>query len=135
MQLSSDIECQQVLVNTKRLKEDPSLARISIAKWLSRAEVDKVKHLRKQCCDLNKDCPPDVSGRKLYMVISGRLMKRVEDGKLQRIPPTTPTNTSIAFPLSSAGSQKKEEGGSQVAPIGSPKIALLTVMNGTQLAL
>ena len=135
MQLSTDIECQQVLVNTKRLKEDPSLVGISIAKWLSRAEVDKVKNLRKQCSDLNKDCPPDASGRKPYVVISGRLMKRAEDGKLHRAPSTTPTNTSIAFPFSSAGSLKNEVGGSQVAPIESPKIASLTVTDGTQLAL
>ena len=106
VQLSSDVECQQVLVNTKHLKEDPSLAGISIAKWLSRAEVDKVKHLRKQCSDLNKNCPPDVSGRKPYVVISGRLMKRIEDGKMQRVSPTIPTNTSIAFLFLSAGNKK-----------------------------
>ena len=129
MQLSLDTECQQVLVNVKRLKEDPYLAGIGLVKWLPRAEVDKVKNFRKQCSDLNKDCPPDASGRKPYVVISGRLMKLVDDGKLQRIPPTTPTKTSIAFPLLSAGSPKNEIGGNQAAPFRSPKISSKTVVD------
>ena len=94
-----------------------------------------MKNLREQCNDLNKDCPPDASGRKPYVVISGRIMKRIEDGKLQRVPPTTPTKTGIAFPLPSAGSPKNEIGGNQAAPVESLKITSKTFVNGTRLAL
>ena len=124
-----------MLINAKRLKEDPSLAGISIAKCLPRAKIDQVKNLREQYSGLNKDCPPNAFGSKPYVVISGRLIKQVEGGKLQRVLSNTPKKTGIALLLPSAGSPKNGVGGTQAAPVGSLKIASKTVVNGTQLAL
>ena len=53
-----------------------------IGQFLSRDELNKVKVLRKKCDDLNKDLSIGPGNRKLFVVWSGKLMKRDNNGKL-----------------------------------------------------
>jgi hypothetical protein len=82
VELSASIDCNQLLAAFKRLKHDCSATGISIARWIQRSEMAKHNVLRQRCQTLNSSAVPMADGRKPYIVISGRLMKRAADGKL-----------------------------------------------------
>ena len=58
---------------------------IRIAKWLPRNEFNKLKQLWQQCDTLNSKEPALLSGKRLYVIIRGRLMTRSADGKLNSV--------------------------------------------------
>ena len=98
-------DVSSILNNTKFLKEDKYYAGVNLCKWLSREELINLKRFRPQCIDLNKAHSADAHGHKPFIVISGKLMKRDEYGKLQ------------AFSNAPVSSQSKNaKVGSHVAP-------------------
>ena len=58
---------------------------IRIAKRLPRNEFNKLKQLWQQCDTLNSKEPALLNGKRPYVVISGRLMTRFADGKLNGV--------------------------------------------------
>ena len=83
VELLSRYERSSLLSAASKLKEDPRTASIRIAPWLQKNEFDKVKALREHCKQLNSSAAPTADGRKPFFVISGKLMTRNANGKLQ----------------------------------------------------
>ena len=83
VELQSKYERSSLLSAASKLKEDPRTASIRIAPWLQKDEFDKVKALREHCKQLNSSAAPTADGRKPFFVISGKLMTRNANGKLQ----------------------------------------------------
>ena len=84
VEFQSKYERSSLLSAASKLKEDPRTASIRIAPWLQKDEFDKVKALREHCKQLkNSSAAPIADGRKPFFVISGKLMTRNANGKLQ----------------------------------------------------
>ena len=105
LQLASD--CKFILSNAWSLKRESQFAGISIAQFLTREQLDRIKVLRIRCDELNKNHPIDTKGRKVFVVISGKLMKRGADGKMQQFKDSiTPmVNASLGNHAPSAANQ------------------------------
>ena len=80
-ELSTSLDCDHLLSAAKKLKTDHAMANITVARWISQEEMEKVKLLRSRCKTLNSTEMPSADGRKPYFVISGRIMKKTTDGK------------------------------------------------------
>ena len=75
-ELSTFLDCDHLLPAAKKLKTDHAMANITVARWIPREEMEKVKLLRSRCETLNSTEMPSADGRKPYLVISGQIMKR-----------------------------------------------------------
>ena len=80
--LKSQSDQNQLLNSTCQLKGSSKYASIHSDHWLSKEKLDQVKSFRRRCKELNKKEVQDPSSKKKYKVISGRLMKHSDDGKL-----------------------------------------------------
>lgn len=119
---------RNILLQASRfLKDDPSTAKIFITKWLQPVELKKLKSTQERCRLLNGKSPVMKSGRKPYVVISGKLFERTIDGLLRSVPDNI-GNDIIDKKLSKddhlgvrttdkSSSPKNECGGSHVAPL------------------
>ena len=83
VELGTAVDCRYVLSHAKWLSDNSATACVHIGPLLSRAELDNMKNLRQLCSDLNKNAQPDRRGRKRYFILSGKLMTRTDDGKLE----------------------------------------------------
>ena len=68
---------------------------LRIAKWLQKEELDKIKKLRERCCELNDKACALPNGKKPYVVISGRIRVRTQDGKLRPWIKEPPTSSGV----------------------------------------
>ena len=69
--------------NAKCLKKDKYYTGVNVNKRLSREELNYLERMRQQGIDLNKAHSVDANGRKPFIAISEKLMKRDKYGKLQ----------------------------------------------------
>ena len=75
----------KLLKSSKALKEDRSTSAIFFTPWLSAVEMAKLRNLQSRCRQLNDGVLVRKDGRKPYIVISGRLMKRAVNGELSPV--------------------------------------------------
>ena len=80
--LTSAVDCRYVVTHSSLLKDIPVFTKVWIDQFLSRDELNKVKILRKQCDDLNKDHLVGLDNRKLFVARSGKLLKKDNNGQL-----------------------------------------------------
>ena len=92
IELSTADERDQLVASFQRKRKSVN---VSISPWLLPSEMEKIKKLRQRCQDLNSK---SASGDKPYVVISGRLMVRGQDGKLQRVIDTDASQNSSSSP-------------------------------------
>ena len=85
VQLQSASDKMKLLKSSKALKEDRSTSTIFFTPWLSAVEMAKLRNLQSRCRQLNDGVPTRKDGRKPYIVISGRLMKRAVNGELSPV--------------------------------------------------
>ena len=71
-----------VLRNAKFLARTYNQPGVRIAKCLTSAEMKAIKDLKIECSKLNKSCANLSNGKKRYVVIDDRIMKRQDNGKL-----------------------------------------------------
>mgnify|MGYP000626795235 CR=1 FL=1 len=83
VELRSSGDVNFVLSCAKQLSKDAYYSGVYVNKWLSEEEMKNVKYLCQLCFDLNKTLPTDKRGRKPFVLISGKIMKRNAQGKLQ----------------------------------------------------
>jgi len=83
LRLASD--CDYVLSRVNLLRKNSYYDGVYISRWLSQEEMCKLKLLRQRCFDMNKSSTVDSKGRKPYVIISGKLMRRDADGKLAKV--------------------------------------------------
>ena len=81
-ELSTSLDCDHILSAANKLKTDHAMANITVARWIPREEMEKVKLMRSRCEIINSTDMLSADGRKPYLVISGPIMKRTTDGKL-----------------------------------------------------
>ena len=81
--LKSPSDVNFVLSNAKHLRQDKCYSGIYLSKWLFKEEFDNIKLLRQECEDLNKANQDKVNSRRLFVIVSGRIMQRNAYGKLQ----------------------------------------------------
>ncbi len=136
VELCSKEDCDWVLRNSKSLINKAQYAHVKISKCLNTQERQKLKELRDQCSLLNIKAAKCSDGKNRYVVINEHIMKRGDDGKLERFFATStaattldkpdhpkvssPSSVSISAP--SAGKNtalqpKNTNGGGHVAPI------------------
>ena len=75
----------KLLKSSKVLKEDRSTSAIFFTPWLSTVEMAKLRNIQSRCRQLSDGVPVRKDGRKPYIVISGRLMKRAVNGELSHM--------------------------------------------------
>ena len=80
--VSAPSDAERVLLRAHLLKDSTNYSSICIDKWLSREEMNCVKKLRQRCQKLNDSSVKRSDGKKLFIVISGRLMTQSDNGKL-----------------------------------------------------
>ena len=95
-ELSTADERDQLVTSFQRQRKSVN---VSIYPWFLPSEMEKIKKFRQRCQDLNSK---SASGDKPYVVISGRLIVRGQDGKLQRVigadaPQNSSSSTTILF--------------------------------------
>jgi hypothetical protein len=94
VELRSASDASVILARAKSLRKDKYYAGIYISKWLSDEEMKSLKQLRLHCDVLNRDRPVGKDGRKQFIIISGRLMKRNASGRLEAYNDTTASSRS-----------------------------------------
>ena len=120
-------DCEYVLTHANLLRKNDYYSGVYLSRWLSKDEMNKLKVLRLHCEELNKTCASDVKGRKPYLIISGKLMKRESGGKLIKVNDcvSSAAQESVSQPYvrkkqqiksQSATQPKNAPGGSHVAP-------------------
>jgi hypothetical protein len=82
VELRSASDAFLILSRAKRLSDDSYYYNVRISKWLSDVEMKHVKSLREECDSLNLKHPCGKSNRKLFVVVSGKIMKRNLNGRL-----------------------------------------------------
>ena len=80
LELRSANDASNILSRAKHLRHDDYYGGVYINKWLSDDEMNAVKALRRQRDELNKNNKND---SKKFVVVSGKLMQRDTDGRLQ----------------------------------------------------
>ena len=80
LELRTANDASNILSRAKYLRHDAYYGGVYINKWLSNEEIRSIKSLRQQCDELNRYNKND---SKKFVVISGRLMQRDTDGRLQ----------------------------------------------------
>ena len=84
-------KCDQLVASFQRQRK---FVNVSISPWILPSEMEKIRKLRQRCQDLNSK---SASSDKPYVVISGRLMVRGQDDKLNRvIDADAPQNSSCS---------------------------------------
>ena len=69
LKLSSAANYKHILSHSNPLK-DSKITSVYVKQPLSRDDAEKIKNLRKECCDLNKDWKYYSQDRKLFIVVS-----------------------------------------------------------------
>lgn len=122
VELRSASNASIILSRAKHLRYDAYYGGVYINKWLSEDEMNCVKLLRRQCDALNRDLPIDNNGRKRFVVISGKIMQRNSNGRLETYSSNHGDNPVVSHGTSSSSSQrptqqpKNDQGGSRTAP-------------------
>ena len=80
-----------ILSNIRRLKDDAYYTGVKISKWLSAEELRELKSLRQRCNKLNEVSVAGNQMQKKFVVISGKIMVRSANGKLQLYSNSSPT--------------------------------------------
>jgi hypothetical protein len=120
--LSSAADRTRLLQVVKYLKDDRSTSSIFITKWLQPGELSLLRENQKRCRFLNDSAPPLKNGKRPYIVLSGKLMQRLEDGSLRPVPKISVSNNATHSGIDSlppagvASSSKNGAGGSHAAP-------------------
>ena len=83
VELQSTSDKDMMLQLAKYLREDPTTRDIFITPWLRPEELSKLKKLQEQCRILNEKSPKLKGGWKRFIIISGKLMERLANGKLK----------------------------------------------------
>jgi hypothetical protein len=87
LELKSANDAKLVLARAKHLRADEYYAGVFINKWLSETEMKLVREKRRECDNLSKDYPSSHHGRKPFVVVSGTIMQRLSNGRLQAYHP------------------------------------------------
>ncbi len=109
----------QSLSASRNLKNDTSTSKIAFRKWMEQTELAELKSLRLKCTELNSKATPLSDGKLPYIVRSGRLMKKSDDGKFMRVPADSDKTVkpAQAHASKSPGQHAKNAvGGSHVTP-------------------
>ncbi len=85
-----------LLAATTSLRKDDKFHNIKIFGWLYKEEMGQGIILRNQCAKLNEGSSPCKDGRIPYVVISGHIMKRTENGKLRKFDAAEDSKSSDA---------------------------------------
>ncbi len=80
---SSVADRDSVLRSASGLRKHDVYAKVRIAKYLSSEEMTKLKQTRDECKKLNDTSGIQEPGKKQYVVINGKIMKKDADGKLK----------------------------------------------------
>ena len=114
--LPSPSECNRLLDFSNMQWKNLKAAGLHIMQWLSQVDMNKLKQLRLQCNDLNTKATTLPSGKKLFVVISGRLMKHDAAGKLSLVKQESKGNATQQPAAQNNPSQGKAAPTSPVAP-------------------
>jgi hypothetical protein len=130
--LSSLTDCKEVLACASKLRRHDTTYQLRLSSWLSEEEMVKVRCERKRCKELNDKATWTNGSKPPFVVISGVLMTRDNDGKLVPFkepassiaskPEAATSSSSSAVNTPSTGTDslaqsKNEKGGSQAAPL------------------
>ena len=85
VELQSVVERNNLLQASKFLKGHPSTAKMFIKRWLQPDELKEFKVIQKQCRELHDKSVPTKNGRKPYVIVSGKIMKRTVNGLLRPV--------------------------------------------------
>ena len=80
--MQSAADCNLLLTHARELKKHKSFAKVYVNKWMTRDELGELKSVKEACVNLNKAAPLLADGKQQFIVASGRLMQRSNDGKL-----------------------------------------------------
>jgi hypothetical protein len=144
IELSTPADSREVLASANTLRRHDSTAFLRLSPWLSDANMAKVKALRNQCKVLNDSALANGCKTRPFVVISGVLMERKNNGKMvpykqpsdiadasqpalrsantsstgdSSRPSSSPGSNSTTVPHSGNSSlPKNSQGGSQAAP-------------------
>lgn len=116
--LASKYDRDTLLASAYCLRQFRDCRHIRISRWLSKEEMEKIKVIRNQCANLNKESGKTSRGNLPYVVVSGYIMKRMEDGKLRRLTPDSKDNNSIAAGTSSVPAGGLSQDASSESAVG-----------------
>ena len=119
VELLSETDCNYVLSHARWLKDNPSTAHFYIRQLLSQDKIIHEKALRRRCEVLNNDAGLDKKGRKRFVVLSGHLMSRAEDGRL-----TDYQDASVSKAAETKRSKASDNSALQNSPSGLTKSML-----------
>ena len=88
-----------ILSHAKYLRDSNYHYRVNICKWLKPEELHDLKALRQHCHDLNKTYSLEHSKRKLFVVISEKIMRQNVSGKLEVYNETSSSAPCKSFKL------------------------------------
>ena len=80
LELRTASDASNILSRAKHLRHDTYYGGVYINKWLSNEEMKDIKSLHRQCDELNKN---NMNDKRKFIVVSGRIMQRDTDGRLQ----------------------------------------------------